>query len=95
MGLDTIKLNMKSKGLMFISYYEKDEDKMIKVDEVITKCKRKDLENSITETKVPVEYVTARPEKFQLGALYILKTPAGRPDFYLGIFHQHRRGGVQ
>ena len=81
MGSDTIELNMKSKGLMFISYYEKDEDKMIKVDEVITKCKRKDLENSITETKVPVEYVTARPEKFQLGVFYFLKTPAGRPDY--------------
>ena len=35
MGLDTINLNMKSKGLMFISYYEKDEDKMIKANEVI------------------------------------------------------------
>ena len=81
MGSDTIELNMKSKGLMFISYYEKDEDKMIKVDEVITKCKRKDLENSITETKVPVEYVTARPEIFKLGVLYILKTPAGSPDY--------------
>lgn len=57
-GSDTIELNMKSKGLMFISYYEKDEYRMIKVDEVITKCKSKDLENSITETKAPVEYVT-------------------------------------
>lgn len=81
MGLDTIELNMKSKGLMFISYYEKNGDKMIKVDEVITKCKRKDLENSITGTKVPVEYVLERPEKFRLGVLYILKTPAGRPDY--------------
>lgn len=81
MGSNTINLNMKSKGLMFISYYEKDEYGIIKVDEVITKCKRKDLENSITETKVPVEYVTARPEKFQLGVFYILKTPAGRPDY--------------
>ena len=81
MGLDNIELNMKSKGLMFISYYKKNGDKMIKVDEVITKCKRKDLENSISGTKVPVEYVTARPEKFQLGVLYILKTPAGRLDY--------------
>lgn len=79
MGSDTI--DMKSKGLMFISYYEKNEDKMIKVDEVITKCKRKDLENSITGTKVPVEYVSERPERFRLGVLYILKTPAGRPDY--------------
>lgn len=81
MGSDTINLNMKSKGLMFISYYEKNGDKIIKVDEVITKCKRKDLENSITGTKVPVEYVAARPEKFQLGVIYILRTPAGRPDY--------------
>lgn len=81
MGLDAINLNMKSKGLMFISYYEKNEDKMIKVDEVITKCKRKDLENSIAGTKVSVEYVTARPERFQLGVIYILQTPAGRPDY--------------
>lgn len=81
MRSDTINLNMKSKGFMFISYYKKDGDRMMKVDEVITKCKKKDLENSITGTKVPVEYVTARPEKFQLGVLYILKTPAGRPDY--------------
>lgn len=81
MGSDTINLNMKSKGLMFISYYEKDEYRIIKVDEVITKCKRKDLENSITETKVPVEYVTARPERFQLNTLYILRTPPRRPDY--------------
>ena len=81
MGSDTINLNMKSKGFMFISCYEKDGDRMMKVDEIITKCKRKDLENSISGTKVPVEYVTARPEKFQLGVLYILKTPAGRPDY--------------
>ena len=81
MGSDTINLNMKSKGLMFISYYEHDGVRIMKVDEVITKCKRKDLENSITGTKVPVEYVTARPEKFQLGVFYILKTPAGRPDY--------------
>ena len=81
MGLDTIELNMKSKGLMFISYYEKDEDKMIKVDEVITKCKRKDLENSITGTKVLVEHVTARPERSQLNTLYILRTPPRRPGY--------------
>lgn len=81
MGSDTINLNMKSKGLMFISYYEKDEDRMMKVDEVITKCKRKDLESSISGTKVPVEYVTVRPERFQLGVIYILRTPAGRPDY--------------
>lgn len=81
MGSDTIKLNMKSKGLMFISYYEKDEYRMIKVDEVITKCKRKDLENSITETKVPIEYVAARPKRFQLNTLYILRTPPRRPDY--------------
>lgn len=81
MGSDTINLNMKSKGFMFISYYEKDGDRMMKIDEIITKCKRKDLENSIVGTKVPVEYVTVRPEKFQLGVLYILKTPAGRPDY--------------
>ena len=81
MRSDTINLNMKSKGLMFISYYENDGVRIMKVDEVITKCKRKDLENSITGTKVPVEYVTARPEKFQLGVFYILKTPAGRPDY--------------
>lgn len=81
MGLETVRLNMKSKGLMVISYYKKNEDRMMKVDEVIAKCKRKDLENSIVETKVPVEYVTARPERFQLGVIYILQTPIGRPDY--------------
>lgn len=79
MGSDTI--DMKSKGLVFISYYNKDEDKMIKVDEVIIKCKRKELENFVTETKLPVEYVSKRPERFRLGVLYILRTPAGRPDY--------------
>ena len=79
MGSDII--NMKSKGLMLISYYNKDEDKMIKVDEVIIKCKRKELENFVTETKIPVEYVLERPERFRLGVLYILRTPAGRPDY--------------
>jgi hypothetical protein len=81
MGLEAVRLSMKSRGLMFISYYKKDEDRMIKVDETIIKCKRKDLENSITETKVPVEYVTARPERFQLNTLYILRMPPGRPDY--------------
>lgn len=79
MGSDLI--DMKSKGLMFISYYNKDEDKMIKVDEVIIKCKRKELENFVTETEIPVEYVSKRPERFKLGVLYILRTPAGRPDY--------------
>ena len=81
MGSDTINLNMKSKGLVLISYYNKDEDKLTKVDEVIIKCKRKELENLITETKIPVEYVSERPERFRLGVLYILRTPAGRPDY--------------
>lgn len=81
MGINTINLDMKSKGLMFISYYEKNGDEMIKVDEIITKCKKKDLENSIAGTKIPVEYVIARPERFQLGVIYLLKTPAGRPDY--------------
>lgn len=81
MGSDTININMKSKGLMFINYYKKDEDKMIKTDEVITKCKRRELENLLTGTKIPVEYVSERPERFRLGVLYILRTPAGRPDY--------------
>jgi hypothetical protein len=81
MGSDTINIDMKSKGLMFISYYNKDEDKMIKVDEVITKCKRRELENLVTGRKIPVEYVSERPERFRFGVLYILRTPAGRPDY--------------
>lgn len=81
MGSDTINIDMKSKGLMFISYYKKDEDKMIKADEVIIKCKRRELENLVTGKKIPVEYVSERPERFRLGVLYVLRTPAGRPDY--------------
>ena len=28
-----------------------------------------------------IEYVNKKPEKFQMGVIYILQTPNGRPDY--------------
>lgn len=74
------KLNVKSTCLLIISYYEKTEDGMIKIDEKIVKCRRKELEESLNGKNFSIEYVSEKPEKIQLGAIYILKTPHGRPD---------------
>lgn len=74
------KLNVKSNCLLIISYYEKTEDGMIKIDEKIVKCRRRELEESLNEKNFSIEYVFEKPEKIQLGVIYILKTPHGRPD---------------
>lgn len=81
MGFDNISVSMKSKGIMFITYYERVDEKLIKVDEEMVRCKRKDIEDSLAASNMKVEYVTAKPEKIQLGVLYVLPTPAGRPDY--------------
>ena len=81
-----MKINMKSKGILFIDYFEKQDNKLVKVDEVMVKIKRKDFEKSLQEDKDNginhiVEYVNKKPEKFQMGVIYILQTPNGRPDY--------------
>lgn len=81
-----MKINMKSKGILFIDYFEKQDDKLVKVDEVMVKIKRKDFEKSLQEDKDNginhiIEYVNKKPEKFQMGVIYILQTPNGRPDY--------------
>lgn len=77
---------MKSKGILFIDYFEKQDNKLVKVDEVMVKIKRKDFEKSLQEDKDNginhiIEYVNKKPEKFQMGVIYILQTPNGRPDY--------------
>lgn len=81
MTISNTKINMKSRGLMFITYYKKEDEKLVKVDEQMVRCKRKDIEESLAANNMKMEYVTARPEKIQLGVLYILPTPKGRPDY--------------
>lgn len=78
MGLNKISLKMKSKAQMIISYYDKTEQGFVKTDEKIINCTRKSLEESLTETKIKFEYVSQKPEKFQMGVLYILETPSGQ-----------------
>lgn len=81
-----MKINMKGKGILFIDYFEKQDNKLVKVDEVMVKIKRKDFEKSLQEDKDNginhiIEYVNKKPEKFQMGVIYILQTPNGRPDY--------------
>lgn len=81
-----MKINMKSKGILFIDYFEKQDNKLVKVDEVMVKIKRKDFEKSLQEDKDNginhiIEYVNKKPERFQMGVIYILQTPNGRPDY--------------
>ena len=81
-----MKINMKSKGILFIDYFEKQDNKLVKVDEVMVKIKRKEFEKSLQEDKDNginhiIEYVNKKPEKFQMGVIYILQTPNGRPDY--------------
>lgn len=79
-------INMKSKGILFVEYFDKQDDKLIKVDEIMVKITRKNLEQSLQEDKEngfnhKIEYVNKKPENFQIGVIYILQTPRGRPDY--------------
>lgn len=80
------KINMKNKGILFISYFEKKEDSLVLKDKIMIKITRKNFEQSLIEDKEngynhKIEYVNEKPEKFQMGTIYILKTPKGRPDY--------------
>lgn len=78
MDFNKISLKMKSKAQMIISYYDKTEQGFIKTDEKIINCTRKELEESLKDTKIKTEYVAEKPEKFQMGVLYVLETPKGQ-----------------
>lgn len=44
-----MKINMKRQGILFINYYEKQEDQLIKVDEKMIKVNRRDFEQALEE----------------------------------------------
>ena len=75
-------VRMKSKGILIVSYFEKDgEDKLQKIDQKEIKCSKKELIESLKDTKIEVEYVTEKPTKFRMGVIYVLETPKGRPTY--------------
>lgn len=75
-------VRMKSKGILIVSYFEKDgEDKLQKIDQKEIKCTKRELIESLKDTKIEIEYVTEKPHAFKMGILYILQTPKGRPDY--------------
>ena len=78
MDFNKIPVKMKSKGQMIISYYDKTEKGLLKTDEQIINFTRKELEESLKDTKIKIEYVAEKPTKFQMGVLYILETPKGQ-----------------
>lgn len=78
MDFNNISVKMKSKGQMIISYFDKTEKGLLKTDEQIINCTRKELEESLKDTKIKIEYVAEKPTKFQMGVLYILETPSGQ-----------------
>ena len=87
-----MKINMKSKGILFISYFEKQDDKLVLNDELMVKITRKNFEESLEEDKRnginhKIEYVNQKPEKFNMGVIYILRTPKGRPDYIYTYHH--------
>lgn len=81
MGIDRIDLDLKSKVLLIVSYFKVNEDgNLIKYNQIEKKHSKKEILNSFNSS-LKVEYVNKRPEKFREGVLYILHTPAGRPDY--------------
>ena len=87
MEFNKISVNMTSNGMMFIEYYKKNEkDEIMKTSDLMVKITKKELEAGLQEDKElgiehKIEYVNKKPERFQLGTLYILQTPKGRPDY--------------
>ena len=78
MDFNKISVKMKSKGQMIVSYFNKTEKGLLKTDEQIINCTRKELEESLKNTKIKIEYATEKPTKFQMGILYVLETPKGQ-----------------
>lgn len=81
MDFNKPKIKMKSKGLLIVSYFEKTENKLFKIDEKIIPCTKKELTDSLKDTKIKIEYVAERPTHFQMGVFYILETTKGRPTY--------------
>ena len=82
MGYLDRDINMKSEAIFIVSYFEKDEnDRLQKVDQKEIRCTKKELLESLKGTKLTVEYVKERPVRFQMGKIYVLNTPKGRPDY--------------
>ena len=76
-----MKLNLKSNFILIISYYSKIDDKLMKTDEKIVKCSKKQLEKELDTINTKVEYVTSRPTSFNLGVFYILNNSNKAPDY--------------
>lgn len=75
-------IKMKSKGILIVSYFEKDsEDKLQKIDQKEIKCTKKELIESLKDTKIEIEYVTEKPSRWRFGVIYVLETPKGRPTY--------------
>lgn len=65
--------SFKSKILIKISNFRKDDNKLIKVEDFYETIKGKDLQNALS-SKHPIEMVDKQPDKFVFGVVYILKT---------------------
>lgn len=75
-------IKMKSQGMLFISYFEKNgENKFQKIDQKEIKCTKKEIVESLKNTNIEVEYVTEKPTKWRFGVIYVLETPRGRPTY--------------
>lgn len=81
-----MKLKTKKRIVMFIDYFEKQDDRMILNDSQMVQTTRKELEESLNQDaengiKRQIQYVNKKPmENIQLGVLYILRTPKNSPD---------------
>lgn len=70
---------LKGTFLFSITYVEKQDNKMVVIDQKIEKCKAKDFEESLMvlereqNIKPQIEFVSEKPERFRLGVLYVLK----------------------
>ena len=77
----------KRKAILFENVFEKQENEELKLIETrhidIT---GKEFDQSVLEMeksgkKISIKYVSERPQKMRFNEIYILRTPAGRPDY--------------
>lgn len=77
----------KRKAILFENVFEKQENEELKlVEERHIDITGKEFDESVAEmeksgTKVSIKYVAERPQRMRFNEIYILKTPAGRPDY--------------
>lgn len=67
---------IKSKATLIVSYFEKNDDKLVKCHEVTIRIRGKEFMNSINEDKEngidhKIEIVNEKPERFQMGVIYV------------------------